>query len=278
MIDAGVFIGLGAGIAVCVALPVGGFLWCRRRYGAVARPFFIGVLCFLVSQVLTRIPIVSVLLPRQAWFVLLSSSNYLLYGLFMAFTAGLFEELGRYLCVRFLLKRNRGWGDAVSFGFGHGGFEAVVITGLSLVTYLIYCLMINNGSFTAFVSVLPAEQSEALLALIGGMTIGDGLMGGAERVIAVALHVGMTVIVLRGFAVGKPGRYTLYAILVHTIVDFFAVILPVWGVTGWTMEAVFALMAAAVLLWALRMRTRTDWEPKEELKNEEDISISGLSD
>ena len=45
------------------------------------------------------------------------------YALFLGFTAGLFEEVGRYLAFTTILKKRLDWKNAVAFGIGHGGIE-----------------------------------------------------------------------------------------------------------------------------------------------------------
>ncbi len=258
-ISGGVAVGLLLGIFVCLLLPIGGVIWCRRKYGGAALPFVIGMAAFVVSQIFIRIPLIQNVLPRMEWYAQLPYSNYFLYGLFLSFTAGLFEETARFLCVRFVLKRNRRFGDAVAFGFGHGGAEAVLITGLTLINYLTYCIMINKGSFADAVAAVPAEQLSYLVGVLYSLTPSSGVIAAVERIIAVALHISMTIIVFRGFAAGRPGLHLLYAIMVHTVVDLAAVMLPAMGLTGWAMEGVFALMTAGALALALYMSKLTKW-------------------
>ena len=54
------------------------------------RPLLCGVLTFLVFQVLTRIPLLSYVLPGMAWYVKLPYQSVWLYALFLGGTAALF--------------------------------------------------------------------------------------------------------------------------------------------------------------------------------------------
>ena len=57
-----------------------------------------------------------------------------LYALYGGFMAGLFEETGRYLAFSFALKKYRAKNvNALMYGAGHGGFEAVVVVGLTMI-------------------------------------------------------------------------------------------------------------------------------------------------
>ena len=54
-----------------------------------------------------------------------------LYALYGGLAAGLFEETGRLLAFRFILKPHTARITALSYGIGHGGIEAFWVMGLS---------------------------------------------------------------------------------------------------------------------------------------------------
>ena len=68
------------------------------------------------------------------------SHNPWLYGLFMGGTAAIAEEFGRYIAVRFLLKKNRRYADGIAYGLGHGGIEAMLLIGVNNIANLIVLL------------------------------------------------------------------------------------------------------------------------------------------
>ena len=51
----------------------------------------------------------------------------------LAFTAGLFEETGRWIFLRFLCRNHSSWLHGLSFGLGHGGIEAVWVLSLGIL-------------------------------------------------------------------------------------------------------------------------------------------------
>jgi uncharacterized membrane protein YhfC len=52
-------------------------------------------------------------------------SHTWLYAVLGALLAGLFEETGRFIAFKFLLKKRTDRKTAISYGIGHGGFEAI---------------------------------------------------------------------------------------------------------------------------------------------------------
>ena len=67
----------------------------------------------------------------------------------MGFFPGLFEETGRFVAFKTLLRKRKQRETSISHGIGHGGFEVMLIIGLNLVSYIMMGLMINNGSIAA---------------------------------------------------------------------------------------------------------------------------------
>src|SRR5437868_2858479 len=94
----------------------------RRRLKVTWRYFLYGALIFFIFQVITRVPLVtwlqSMLAPQ------LKASVPLQFGWItaLALTAGLFEEIGRYVGYRWLMRNDeKTWDKAIMYGIGHGG-------------------------------------------------------------------------------------------------------------------------------------------------------------
>src|SRR5690625_2683858 len=95
-----------------------------------------------------------------------------------ALMAGVFEEVGRYIMMRFALKKYRDWQDGLAFGIGHGGIESILILGLSNLTMIIYAIQINAGTFVQLMTndalkeaLMPIKEqltaTSPLLAALG---------------------------------------------------------------------------------------------------------------
>ena len=65
--------------------------------------FFLGAACFIISQPLSRLPILDHL-QQSTGFILVYTLNPLLIGILIAFSAGVFEEGFRFLFKLLLLK------------------------------------------------------------------------------------------------------------------------------------------------------------------------------
>src|SRR6516162_7343665 len=188
-----------------------------RHYGGRWRYWLCGVLVFLLSQGITRIPAMVYFQTRPAVQAALAEPVWFWPFLFFAaFTAGLFEEGGRWLAFRFAIPAaERHWRTALMLGAGHGGLESIgigLLTMGGLVSYLV-------------VSLLPAETFGSAAAQVeegrkqfAALQEWEPLLGGWERLGAVTIQVALAVLVLQAFLRGR--RWWWYALAAHTVVDF----------------------------------------------------------
>lgn len=97
-----------------------------RIYKGIRISFLIGMMVFFLSQVCFRLPLLSFLNTKLS-FSMFVVENPLLYGLLLAFSAGVFEESGRWIGFLTLRKRHTTIQDAFFFGIGHGIMEVIIV-------------------------------------------------------------------------------------------------------------------------------------------------------
>jgi uncharacterized membrane protein YhfC len=231
----------------------------RRRLGVSWRYFGYGALIFFLFQLISRVPLVTILgnvLGPQ----LASSRAFLLFWLIaLPLTAALFEEIGRYVGYRWLMrKEEKIWDKAVMYGLGHGGLESIVLVGgLGLVS-LVNILVLSNINL----NILPASQHAQVLqqfAAIHAQPAWFPLVGAWERLWGIPFHVAMSVVVLQVFRRGQI-RWLWLAVLLHTLLDLSATLLPQWLGPGFStsllIESVVALFGvlSVWIIWRLRER------------------------
>lgn len=77
--------------------------------------------------------------------------------------AGLFEETGRFLAMRYVLKKEHGNAhNALMYGAGHGGLEMFVILSLGMINNLIYSVMIHLGQTQTLLDPLDEASRNTL--------------------------------------------------------------------------------------------------------------------
>ncbi len=225
-------------IICSVILPITlAVVFCVRRKG-IWKPILFGTLTFVVFQVLTRIPLLQLVLPNQPWFITLANTQPILYGLFLGSTAALFEEGGRYVVMSLFLKKHKSPSDGIAFGVGHGGIEAILLVGISAIMVL-------------FTNPFPTTPSLMFA-------------GGIERLCTLVLHIGWSVMVIKSVR-EKNLWWLLIAFVTHMLIDFGAVVF-VSSIGVWALEAAI-LVVALMMAWFIVKEYKT-YKDKDKLSNE----------
>ena len=256
---------------VSLLLPLGFLVFYALRHKKQGSwsAWLVGALGFFVPQILIRLPILTAL-SRTNGFIAFAQTHPWVYSLALAFTAGLFEVVGRYASAR-CLKRNLTYRRALAAGLGHGGIEAIIITGLAYVSNLVLLVMLKTGNLDALIVQTTAAGGDASALL----TAKDALMNtswilfylaGFERLLAMICHAAMSMLVCYGVHRGKAAP-TLFAFAMHVGMDSVAGISQMIGrgltlAQGYTI--IYILLTAFTVLAVLILKNiRARWDAEE---------------
>ena len=239
-----------------IGLPVLTALLIYHRGRGGFRPIWIGSLAFILSQV-GHVPFnqfalfpglraLGVDLTAQA------GSSLILLAVGAGLSAGVFEEITRYLVFRYWLKE----GDSllpVKYGIGHGGVEAL-LAGLLTLFALVQVFALSGegalGSLPAETAQLARSQIDAYWSVSWGMS----LLGAWERASAMLFQVGASLMVYKSVR-EKKVVWLLGALLGHAALDAFAV----YGVKTLDLvllEGIIFVFCLFWLVWSWAIRVR----------------------
>jgi uncharacterized membrane protein YhfC len=236
-------VALIAEIVSVIGFPVLLGAWLRRRYRVSWLLFAAGAITFGVSQAV-HLPLNNVVLglldeadAHPIW------TTALLLGL----TAGLCEEIARYVAYRWALPGMREWREALMFGAGHGGIESIILVGLMVgVTLLNMAALQASDLETWGLSAAQSTQLESQLEGYWGQAWTIPLLAAAERFFSIVFHIGMAVLVLQAVVRRRAG-YLLLAIVMHAAVNGLALVVLDAGWSLVATEALIGLFALAAL-------------------------------
>lgn len=177
--------------------------------------FFIlllGSLCFWISQIKIRLPLLTTIIYKNPKFTIFEMKNPLLTGIFIAASAGLFEEGFRFLFRKFLLKNSRNIAEAAIFGLGHSLME-------------IFHLFHLVGFRVVFSSI--------------------SIWGILERILATFLHIELSILLWLGFLKNKKYRILILAMLLHSSIDSIIPLARYFRRNIWEVEFLFFV----IVLW-----------------------------
>jgi len=214
---------LNALLMVAMPLALGVYLY--RRLGAEWRLFGIGAVTFIASQVF-HIPFNAwVLNPviEQLGLAVDVPAQLAVIALLVGLSAGIFEEVARYIAYRFQLKakRDRTWSSALMFGAGHGGVEALIL-GIFVIYGFIKLFALKDANLEALIPLDQLDAARAQIDLFWSAPWYAAILGAVERAATLCFHMSAAVLVLQAFR-RKNIVWLFVAIGWHTVLDAVAV-------------------------------------------------------
>ncbi len=184
-----------------------------------------------------------------------NTAAFVLYGITMA---GVFEECGRHLILKYVMKKNRSRENAVLYGIGHGGIEILAVILPSIIIFLAVAVLFSGGTIENALQTLNITEETAASALpsvqaAAAFDYGTMALNLIERMFALLLHVGLTVIVYYGVINAKKVCLPT-AILLHMVTDTFPALYqrgltPLWAVEVWVAVWTVLVVIVAVKLY-----------------------------
>ena len=239
-----------------IGVPVTLLFVFRKKLGAKTVPALVGAAAFLVFAMgLEQLMHKLVLNPGadgSTWM----SGYPILYMLYGSLAAGVFEETGRFLSFKLLKKRYGGIGTGLNYGVGHGGIEAILLGGLSMVNAIVTSILVNTGNIAQLTTGPNGEMISAQLQSIAATKPAMFLLPGFERMFALTIHIALSVIVF--YSVYENRRLWLYpaAIVLHALIDAPAALAQAGVLTNvlWIEALVFLCAVALALIAAYTHR------------------------
>ena len=256
-VGAGTFAGIIFSLCISIALPVVLLMVVHKKTKARMAMAVIGAATFFLFAMVLEQILHAVVLGVGGERI---TGNIWIYGLYGGLAAGLFEEVGRFVAMRFAMKKQLNLPNALMYGVGHGGIEAILIVGLASVSNLVTSIMINAGTLEASLGALDQATKEATLTQLSALWTTPSyqfFLSGIERIVAVTLHIALSVLVFQAVKLGKK-RYWFLAFAIHVGVDFATVIAANY-LNLVLVEVMLAVLVAGVVALTVSL-CRKNWD------------------
>jgi uncharacterized membrane protein YhfC len=218
-------IALGIGAVLGIGVPLGIAIWWLVTRKESFITFLVGVITFCVFVFVLEKPIQNALILPDHAVSRFINARPILWGFVVGLFPGVFEETGRFVAFKTVLKKHRNKRTAITYGIGHGGIEMMLLFGLTYITYLSYAVMMNTGTMGLVIEQVTTQAPEQLdvlqqvMDVIAGYSFVDLSLGLMERVFAFLFHVGASMLVF--YACRERRKFFFYPlmILIHTAMD-----------------------------------------------------------
>ncbi len=246
-----------------IALPLVLGVMLARRWRLSWGLFGAGAATFIASQLL-HIPFNHLLLTpfvTERGMFAAGGMAFMEAALLYGFSAGVFEEVARFVVMRRWMPDARRLHNALMFGAGHGGSEAIILGGLVLYGFF-QAVALRGADLT---KVLPPEQVDVVAAQMGlywSMPWFEALLGAVERAGAICFHLSASVLVLQSVRRGR-WRWLAGAVAWHTLFNTVTlIVMDRWGVYAAEGTVVVGAVISLLIIFAINRMN----EPEEEIE------------
>jgi uncharacterized membrane protein YhfC len=243
-------------------LPVYLYRRWRTPFGMNRRDAIAGIAVFALSAMVIERALNDYLLRGNAatseWL-----SDPLAFVVYGALVAGICEEVGRFIAMRWLARRQTGGathdtahdGTALAYGLGHGGAEAWLIGVIVQAQWIAFGVLENRGQLDTYLSNMPAGPLMRIHLLLASLSPAMAGVFVLERVAALVFQLGLSVLMWRGVRAGWRAILPV-AIVAHALIDVPAAMSQAGLLSLVTVDAIYAVAAIAVAAALIRLHRR----------------------
>jgi uncharacterized membrane protein YhfC len=242
-----IFMALSA--IISIGLPIFLFTFFHKKYKAPVLPMIVGITAFIIFVLVLERSIHLIVLGKFA--LKQKPFIYMLYGTLMA---GLFEETARFLSFNILKRKYNGINTGLSYGIGHGGIEAIILSGIAMINAIVFSIIINTGSLEIITGKLQGEALDQINTQITTLISTAPYLffiGGIERIFAIGIQMSLSIIIF--YSVFCKGKWWLYpiAIIIHAIIDSPAALMQAGAINNvFIVEGLVCLSSILIMLLA----------------------------
>ena len=249
---------LAAATIFVALLPIFMYRRWRAPFALNRRDAIAGIAVFALSAMLVERALNDYLLRQNPatseWL-----SDPLAFVVYGALAAGICEEVGRFIAMRWLARRKtndaRDDGTAFAYGLGHGGAEAWFVGVMVQAQWIAFGVLENRGQLDTYLGNLPAGPLMRIHLLLASLSPEMAGVFVLERVAALVFQIGLSVLMWRGVRAGSRAILPI-AIAAHAMIDVPAAMSQAGMLPLVTVDVIYAVAALAVAALLIRVHRR----------------------
>ncbi|MDR5738304.1 MULTISPECIES: YhfC family glutamic-type intramembrane protease [unclassified Caballeronia] len=248
---------------VIAAMPIVLYRRMRPRFGLIPRDAILGIAVFALFAMVIERALHGVMLGNAVtskW--LANPVAFVVYG---ALAAGVCEEAGRFLALRWLIRREPAAlqrpGPGLGYGIGHGGAEAWIVGVLVQAQWIVYAVLANNGTLDSHFESAPLDAIARIHMNLMSLSPASAAIFLVERASAFVFQLGFSALMWQ--MLRERSRHAL-ALLVaaHALVGLPAALFQARLIPLVAADAVYLVLGVIVAAALVRYYRRAAGGPR----------------
>jgi uncharacterized membrane protein YhfC len=253
MVSVTTLMSLAIATLIVAAFPVVLYRMTRTRFAIKPREVILGVAVFALFAMVVERALHGFMLSNpatSAW--LMNPAVFVVYG---ALAAGICEEVGRFLAMKWLISREPDSltrpGSGLGLGIGHGGAEAWLVGVLVQVQWIVYAVLANHGSLDAHFESAPVEAVARIHMVLATLSPVSALIFLVERASAFVFQIGFSALMWQ--LLRERSRHALGVLIAaHALVGLPAALFQARLIPLLAADAVYLVLGVVVAVTLVR--------------------------
>ena len=209
-------IGMALTLIIALGLPVYLYIRWRKLEGVKTSSLIFGAVIYYVAAKVLEPFVNAAILSNVGGAVM---NNMFIYSVYVALIAVIIEEGCRYLCINTLIK-NVDEKNALYFGLGFCGLEAILTAAWPQVSNILNSVLINNGMMARSMELLQEPDLSATYFTIAPLWETSSMafvLAGFERAFIILMHLCLTLLIFY-YVKSRDKKYIGIAVFAHFVV------------------------------------------------------------
>jgi len=242
---------------VVAAMPIVLYRRMRPRFGLVPREAILGIAVFALFAMVIERALHGFMLGNAVtskW--LANPVAFVVYG---ALAAGVCEEVGRFLGLKWLIRREpaalQRRGPGLGYGIGHGGAEAWIVGVLVQAQWIVYAVLANNGTLDSHFESAPLDAIARIHVILMSLSPVSAGIFLVERATAFVFQLGFSALMWQ--MLRERSRHALAVLIAaHALVGLPAALFQARLIPLIAADAVYLVLGVIVAAALVRYYRR----------------------
>ncbi len=199
-ISTGLILSMAFAALVSIGGPIAYMIYCKKVLKASLVPVVAGVTVYLVAVIGFESILHQFIIYGENPVAHFVNSNKWMYVLYIGLCAAIFEQAGRWLAFKFMLRKYTPDDTALTYGIGHAAAQTIMPIGIGLAITTAMLISVKSTGYEEYLAMIGEEQAATFNEMLNSYTSAGTysyLCTALEMLMVLVVQVGLSVLVYK---------------------------------------------------------------------------------
>lgn len=199
-ISTGLILSMAFAALVSIGGPIAYMVYCKRVLKASLVPIVAGITVYMVAVIGFESFLHQFFIYGSNAAADFINSNKWMYVLYLGLSTAVFEQAGRWLAFKFMLKKYTPDDTALTYGIGHGAAQTVMPIGIGLALSSIMLYSVKSTGYDEYLAMIGEDQAATFNEMLLSYTstgVHYYMWTALEMLMVLVVQVGLSVLVFK---------------------------------------------------------------------------------